>query len=925
MFDKHLVRKINGNRCFVFVGSGLSCELGYPSWHRLAELTFTELKNTNRVSDLSSHEEYLRTNKYPEFFREVQLTLDGDRIAMARLLKRLLVPCHQNNGILYDLISRWPFACYLTTSYDDEIERHLRKHHQNYTVIRNRPTDFHAWRDGSKGIIQKLHSDLDHPEEMILTSLDYQRLYIDDSGKYFRDSLCRVFATYDCLIIGHSLSDPDIDYVLKLSRMQRGPEHPIYMIAADFTPAHEREYFEKYNIVLIQYSNSDGTHSELKQLLRREDRFISSRAQAPKQFITERSGEQTKAAMGVFLYRRLLGVQSSEYLSPLLLTGLATEKSGNTLIKTIHELPVLRDVVNNTYSYQEAINDCIEELLRQRFVTRDSHKIAITRSGRLRVEEYQRVRSAQSEGAYSDFLLCMERSHKKYSEQEISSIDLSAARVLAERIIVSNFADRGSMIANKIFSDSSASPDEMSDVFECITDHAKQIDNLESRLAFIDAVHEFLVEPSDQQRDYLTSVSQGYFLYHLLGHDPRCGKARREVFERTLWICDSSIILPKIAVGCSSNEFASELFGLMRDENAVLYTTSMLVSELWHNLKWAVDLVRSHGSDSIEFLRAVLMKGSYRKNLFLDGYIRLSADDKVSNFEEYLRLVVPRGRLSRATFKKHIESMGLRILETQRFDTVVNSSGDELKQTRIEIVRERQDRGTYRSLLQVDAEAEVSVLLRSLKSGVVSMPELKDAEHFYFVSHSRIIDAIFPSEPVTTWSPEALYRYLMTLPDRGTIRSDLLQQCMLEDYYFAGISFIDKRRYMQFFGSAIDTAKVSFEREVEKYVEDIEDLHIGSIRDAFTNTDELDKPFFVAQMGWRRAEEANRREEYTSQRLSEAERKIRDLELRGAKASKSGIRERRRQELARQRNLQNPRHVRKRRRQARKRNRRRAR
>ena len=868
---------------------------------------------------------YVRSRRYPEFFSQVQYDLCDDRSALAEVLKQFLVPRNTNNSVLYDLIATWPFACYLTTNYDDEIEKHLRKHNQNYTVVRNRPADFHIWRDGSRGIIQKLHSDLEHPKEMILTSLDYQRLYVDDSGKYFRDALCRVFATYDCLIIGHSLSDPDIDYVLKLARLQRGPEHPVYMIAADFTPAHEREYFEKYNIVLIQYSNSDGTHSELKQLLRRENRFISARDRVPARLIAVRSGEQTKAAMAVFLYRRLLDVQSSEYLSPLVLTGLASQKSGKAAIDRIHELPVLHDVVNNTHSYKEAVDDCIGELTRQQFVVQVGSQVAITRSGRLRVEEYQRVRNEQSDSAYSDFVLCMERNHKRYSRREISNADLSASKSLSEKIIVTTFADRGSMIANKIFFGANASPEEMSDVFESITDYATQIENLDSRMAFVDAMHEFLVEPSDQQKEYLTSVSQGYFLYHLLGLDPRCGEARREVFERTLWLCDSSIILPRMAIGCSSNEFAADLLSLMTEENALLYTTSRLVQELWNHLKWAVDFMRYSASDSIEFLRAALLKGSYRKNLFLEGYIRLSADGTVHSFEDYLRIILPNGRFSRATFEEYIESVGLRVVKSQESDDLVKSSGDDLERTRIDIERERQERGTYRSLLQVEAEAEISVLLRNLKSGISSIPGLKDAEHFYFVSQSRIIDDIFPLESVTTWSPEALYRYLTTLPGHGTIRSDLLQQCMLEDYYYAGISFVDKRRYMQFFGSAIDAAKASFEREVDRYVKDIEELHVGSIRDAFTNTDELDKPFFVAQMGWRMAQEAERRGEFTSQRLSDAEKRIRDLELYGAKALNSGQRGRRRQELARRRNLQNPQHVRKRRRQARKRNRRKSR
>ena len=52
-----------------------------------------------------------------------------------------------------------------------------------------------------------------------------------------------------------------------------------------------------------------------------------------------------------------------------------------------------------------------------------------------------------------------------------------------------------------------------------MSDKAVEIENLDLRAAFIEAIHQFLVEPNPPQRQYLTSVSQGYFLYHLLGRD----------------------------------------------------------------------------------------------------------------------------------------------------------------------------------------------------------------------------------------------------------------------------------------------------------------------------------------------------------------------------------------------------------------------
>ena len=60
MFDKDLIRKINNGRCVAFVGSGPSCEIGYPSWEQLARLAYAELAKGGRVSDPKSYEKSTR-------------------------------------------------------------------------------------------------------------------------------------------------------------------------------------------------------------------------------------------------------------------------------------------------------------------------------------------------------------------------------------------------------------------------------------------------------------------------------------------------------------------------------------------------------------------------------------------------------------------------------------------------------------------------------------------------------------------------------------------------------------------------------------------------------------------------------------------------------------------------------------------------
>ena len=278
MFDNNLIRKINTGRCLVLVGSGLSCEIGYPSWRLLSERSYEKLKFSGTTIDNASYRKYLDNKQYPELFRQIQRDLEENRQSLVNFIKPLLQPAVKKPGLLYEIISRWPFACYLTTNYDNEISIALELLHEHFTVIQNRLEDFSVWRDGVSHIIQKLHSDLDHPRDVIITSADYRGLQLGSTGQYFRDRLSSVFTMFDILIVGHSLSDPDIDNILKLAKINASPNHPIYFVSSDSTKAEETELFEQYNIVLIQYDVVNGRHSQLLQLLRTADRFIVPRS-----------------------------------------------------------------------------------------------------------------------------------------------------------------------------------------------------------------------------------------------------------------------------------------------------------------------------------------------------------------------------------------------------------------------------------------------------------------------------------------------------------------------------------------------------------------------------------------------------------------------------------------------------------------------
>ena len=277
MIDPRLVEKINSERCFAFVGSGPSSELGYPSWRELAKLLLGDIAAVHPDYDQRSYEAHLERREFPELFSQAQDDLGGKGQLVNRLKMHLHPHASGAESRLYDLLVRWPFACYLTTNWDNELPDRLARAGVNYRQVGNTVNAFQQMRDGTTGLVVKLHGDLDNPDDAVITSRDYHEFESGSARQYFRDKLRQFLEMFDVVIVGHSLYDPDLRLVLKVARETIDPSHPLYFFAADCTKSDEREYIERYNIHVVGYENPDGHHAQLHAVLGGFDRFIARR------------------------------------------------------------------------------------------------------------------------------------------------------------------------------------------------------------------------------------------------------------------------------------------------------------------------------------------------------------------------------------------------------------------------------------------------------------------------------------------------------------------------------------------------------------------------------------------------------------------------------------------------------------------------
>ena len=62
--------------------------------------------------------------------------------------------------------------------------------------------------------IYKIHGSVQNPESIVINKADYQKFY--DKGKYLAAKLMTIFMEYPIIFIGYSISDSDIQAILKL-------------------------------------------------------------------------------------------------------------------------------------------------------------------------------------------------------------------------------------------------------------------------------------------------------------------------------------------------------------------------------------------------------------------------------------------------------------------------------------------------------------------------------------------------------------------------------------------------------------------------------------------------------------------------------------------------------------------------------------
>lgn len=141
----------------------------YPSWRGLAEqgAALAKAKKWSKT-DEEATQGLFRADDYPEVFQRAVARLGGVEPLLAGL--RPNFRGQQTTGRAYEFLARWPFRCYLTTNYDDELTNHLRRVGEHFTTVGNSKADLAQITGESARLVVKLHGDLKSPNDIVLTT-----------------------------------------------------------------------------------------------------------------------------------------------------------------------------------------------------------------------------------------------------------------------------------------------------------------------------------------------------------------------------------------------------------------------------------------------------------------------------------------------------------------------------------------------------------------------------------------------------------------------------------------------------------------------------------------------------------------------------------------------------------------------------------
>lgn len=243
-YCKLLSDKLKQGDVIAFLGSAVSKT--YKD--RRTNKTYFGIKMASEiVKDLSEKKMYIKPDmNFEQAFFSIKYK--EERNEVERLLQGYIKTHNMNPLPAHSILAGLDFSAYLTTNFDNLLEKALDKQ-KDYSVIIN-DKDVSRWQMKNKTPIIKLHGCISRPDTMIACEDEYRPLI---SREPVLASLIKVLLSNKVILFcGFSLSDVDFRVAYQELKDILGNYMPkSYAIVYDFTE-YEKNYWEQQGVILIK-------------------------------------------------------------------------------------------------------------------------------------------------------------------------------------------------------------------------------------------------------------------------------------------------------------------------------------------------------------------------------------------------------------------------------------------------------------------------------------------------------------------------------------------------------------------------------------------------------------------------------------------------------------------------------------------------
>jgi hypothetical protein len=869
MLRTELVDLVNGGTAWAFVGSGVSAAAGYPTWSHLVEetLILTPEAERERIRSDARFDKAFREKRYEMCFSVIEKYTDRDHLERV-VVEQLAV--EREPGAIASLLSDWPFAGYVTSNYDMALESILKQRPKSSWVsVGNTDSEIRKVSGEAKEVVWHVHGAIGldkNKSQLVLTEEDYDNLYLE--GSRLQRQLLALLTQRRVVFIGFGFGDPELQRILKVVARYTSPTQPIFaFLSGTRSPDEEAsrlELLQLYNVDVIPYEVVDGSHGALTDLinniygpfvLRRSLRFGRPSRTCP---------SYDPETTGLLVYNEL----ALRGGAPVAQDALGTLVRARVLALLRHGGPatideLTQDLLERTRCLREA-SPAIDAARVDRDAAANSLSTAIAELEDLRlVEGLNGLLGPAVQLTPEGERLTQEQAAAAQLMTQQFAASLESRAKSAEPLLEREARCRIASVAQAFLQDCATrralgvamawySPEvdfrsyHIVGLLQGLSGYAEELTDADEGKVLVDIIKSILAHPSEAEAKYMGSLMQARFGLCLMGFDPETVAARTRELSRTLFLLDSTTLIPAMGRGSVGHGAAKQLLAQIERVGAAAATTDLLAVEVAEHARWALkELGQSRALTTVRALAAATGRAGAGDNVFIEGCIAEAEAGRSLHFDWYLDSVCDASAGHEArdeVFQDAIRHNGIACLafaDWEGFTEDLWVSRDDLEQ---QIADRRVASGTYTHRRQVQAEAEALIAVQQLRSAAFKVGGRTFADA-YFLSHSRVIDDVSrPARPITM-RPQAAQQWLSTLTACDPTELAFIVNGILWELSERGMSIVDLGRITTVFSPLIDASKSQLEEEVAKHRALVAERYGEHAPSAFAEVQPLDAPF----------------------------------------------------------------------------------